>query len=91
MSQPGAYIESGAAQQQMDQVDQGLQDAQKLQKQIDDSVHQMVSGPWQGPRAQKFGQQFQQHADDFGHIVQQLNQIVETAKQNQGDFVNSEQ
>jgi hypothetical protein len=78
------------AQAKITQVDEAMNHARQLEKNMQDITTQMTSSSWLGNQATLFGQKMQQYDDDFTAIINRLTQVAETGKRNMMALVNLE-
>jgi hypothetical protein len=78
------------AQAKITQVDEAMNHARQLEKNMQDITLQMTSSSWLGNQATLFGQKMQQYDDDFTAIINRLTQVAETGKHNMMALVNLE-
>ncbi|MGE2817437.1 hypothetical protein ACQI5H_20165 [Mycobacterium heidelbergense] len=76
------------AQVKIQQVDDAMNNAHTLARDMQDITTQMTSGAWLGNQATQFGQKMGQYTDEFNAIVNRLTHVAETGKQNMLTLVN---
>jgi hypothetical protein len=78
------------AQMKITQVDEAMNHARQLEKNMQDITLQMTSSSWLGNQANMFAMKMQQYDDEFIAIINRLTHVAETGKQNMMALVNLE-
>lgn len=68
------------AETKINQIDTEMIDVRRLAERILDTTQTMCASSWQGGRAQMFGRIMAQHHEDFGTVLNNLQQIVDKGK-----------
>ena len=64
------------AQSKISQVDDAMDSAHKLRRNIQDITTQMTTSSWQGNQSTVFAQKMQQYDDDFNTIIKDRKSVV---------------
>ncbi|HEY9305968.1 MAG TPA: WXG100 family type VII secretion target [Mycobacterium sp.] len=70
------------------QIDDAMNSARQLGRNMQDITQQMTSSSWLGNQASVFAQKMAQYDDDFNAIVNRLTQVADTGKSNMTALAN---